>query len=149
MEVLDKTNEYFMQEALKEARKAFAADEVPVGAVVVCEGKIIARAHNLSERLTDATAHAEMQAFTAAASHLGGKYLNECTLYVTVEPCPMCAGASFWAQLGQIVYGTKDEERGYSILNSKIVHPKTKIVSGILQQECAELMKEFFKRKRE
>ncbi|HET7819553.1 MAG TPA: nucleoside deaminase [Bacteroidia bacterium] len=149
MEVLDKTNEYFMQEALKEARKAFAADEVPVGAVVVCEGKIIARAHNLSERLTDATAHAEMQAFTAAASHLGGKYLNECTLYVTVEPCPMCAGASFWAQLGQIVYGTKDEKRGYSILNSKIVHPKTKIVSGILQQECAELMKEFFKRKRE
>ena len=149
MEVLDKTNEYFMQEALKEARKAFAADEVPVGAVVVCEGRIIARAHNLSERLTDATAHAEMQAFTAAASHLGGKYLNECTLYVTVEPCPMCAGASFWAQLGQIVYGTKDEKRGYSILNSKIVHPKTKIVSGILQQECAELMKEFFKRKRE
>ena len=149
MEVLDKTNEYFMQEALKEARKAFAADEVPVGAVVVCEGKIIARAHNLSERLTDATAHAEMQAFTAAASHLGGKYLNECTLYVTVEPCPMCAGASFWAQLGQIVYGTKDEKRGYSILNSKIVHPKTKIVSGILQQECADLMKEFFKRKRE
>ena len=149
MEVLDKTNEYFMQEALKEARKAFAVDEVPVGAVVVCEGKIIARAHNLSERLTDATAHAEMQAFTAAASHLGGKYLNECTLYVTVEPCPMCAGASFWAQLGQIVYGTKDEKRGYSILNSKIVHPKTKIVSGILQQECAELMKEFFKRKRE
>ena len=149
MEVLDKTNEYFMQEALKEARKAFAADEVPVGAVVVCEGKIIARAHNLSERLTDATAHAEMQAFTAAASHLGGKYFNECTLYVTVEPCPMCAGASFWAQLGQIVYGTKDEKRGYSILNSKIVHPKTKIVSGILQQECAELMKEFFKRKRE
>ena len=149
MEVLDKTNEYFMQEDLKEARKAFDADEVPVGAVVVCEGKIIARAHNLSERLTDATAHAEMQAFTAAASHLGGKYLNECTLYVTVEPCPMCAGASFWTQLGQIVYGTKDEKRGYSILNSKIVHPKTKIVSGILQQECAELMKEFFKRKRE
>lgn len=149
MDLLVKTDEYFMQEALKEARKAFAADEVPVGAVVVCEGRIIARAHNLSERLTDATAHAEMQAFTAAASHLGGKYLNECTLYVTVEPCPMCAGASFWAQLGQIVYGTKDEKRGYSILNSKIVHPKTKIVSGILQQECAELMKEFFKRKRE
>ena len=139
---------HFMQEALKEARKAFDADEVPVGAVVVCDNKIIARAHNLSERLTDATAHAEMQAFTSASSYLGGKYLNECTLYVTIEPYPMCAGASFWAQLGKIVYGAKDEKRGYSVLNPKIVHPKTKIISGILEEECAEIMKEFFKGKR-
>ncbi len=143
-----KTDELFMQEALKEARKAFDMDEVPVGAVVVCEGKIIARAHNLSERLTDSTAHAEMQAFTSASSHLGGKYLNECTLYVTVEPCPMCAGASFWAQLGKIVYGAKDEKRGYSMLSTKIIHPKTKVVSGVLAEECAELMKEFFRKKR-
>ena len=137
-----------MQEALKEARKAFDADEVPVGAVIVCEEKIIARAHNLSERLIDATAHAEMQAFTSASSHLGGKYLKECTLYVTVEPCPMCAGASFWTQVGKIVYGAKDEKRGYSVLNPGIIHPKTKMVSGILEKECSELMKEFFKRKR-
>jgi len=139
---------YFMQEALKEARKAFDADEVPVGAVVVCDKKIIARAHNLSQRLTDATAHAEMQAFTSASSYLGGKYLNECTLYVTIEPCCMCAGASFWTQLGKIVYGAKDEKRGYSLLNPKIIHPKTKIVTGILEEECGGLMKEFFKRKR-
>jgi tRNA(adenine34) deaminase len=139
---------HFMQEALKEARKAFDADEVPVGAVIVCDEKIIARAHNLSERLTDATAHAEMQAFTMASSYLGGKYLKECTLYVTIEPCPMCAGASFWTQLGKIVYGAKDEKRGYSILNPKIVHPKTKIISGILEEECAEIMKEFFRGKR-
>ncbi|MBI4946940.1 MAG: nucleoside deaminase [Bacteroidetes bacterium] len=145
---MEKDDEYYMQEALKEARKAFELDEVPVGAVVVCDGKIIARAHNLSERLTDSTAHAEMQAFTSAASYLGGKYLNECTLYVTIEPCPMCAGASFWTQLGKIVYGAKDEKRGYSVLNDKIVHPKTKIVSGILKEECSELMKEFFRRKR-
>jgi tRNA(adenine34) deaminase len=145
---LDKDDTYFMQEALKEAQKAFAADEVPVGAVIVCEGKIIARAHNLSERLTDATAHAEMQAFTSASSHLGGKYLNECTLYVTIEPCPMCAGASFWTQLGKVVYGAKDEKRGYSVLNPKILHPKTKIVAGILEKECSELMTEFFKKKR-
>ena len=146
---MDKKEEtHFMQEALKEARKAFDADEVPVGAVIVCEGRIIARAHNLSERLTDSTAHAEMQAFTSASSHLGGKYLKECTLYVTLEPCPMCAGASFWAQIGKIVYGAKDEKRGYSVLNTKIVHPKTKIVSGILAEECGELMKEFFRRKR-
>ena len=144
-----KDDTYFMQEALKEARKAFDLDEVPVGAVIVCENRIIARAHNLSEKLTDSTAHAEMQAFTSAASHLGGKYLNECTLYVTVEPCPMCAGASFWTQLGAIVYGTKDEKRGYSVLSNKIIHPKTKIRSGILEQECSQLMSGFFKKKRE
>ncbi len=137
-----------MQEALKEARKAFELDEVPVGAVIVCDGKIIARAHNLSERLTDSTAHAEMQAFTSASSHLGGKYLNECTLYVTIEPCPMCAGASFWTQLGKIIYGAKDEKRGYSIFSNTLIHPKTKIVSGILAEECGGLMTEFFRRKR-
>ena len=145
---MGKDDTYFMQEALKEAGKAFALDEVPVGAVIVCEGKIIARAHNLSEKLTDATAHAEMQAFTSASSHLGGKYLNECTLYVTLEPCPMCAGAGFWTHLGKIVFGAKDEKRGYSVLNPKIIHPKTKIVSGILEEECSELMKEFFRKKR-
>lgn len=145
---MQKDDTYFMQEALKEARKAFELDEVPVGAVIVCDGKIIARAHNLSEKLTDATAHAEMQAFTMASSFLGGKYLNECTLYVTIEPCPMCAGASFWAQLGKIVYGARDEKRGYSIFSNKLIHPKTKVVSGILTEECRELMKEFFKKKR-
>ena len=145
---MEKNDEHFMQEALKEARKAFELDEVPVGAVIVCENKIIARAHNLSEKLTDSTAHAEMQAFTMASSFLGGKYLNECTLYVTIEPCPMCAGASFWTQLGKIVYGAKDAKRGYSILSEKIIHPKTKIVSGILLEECSVLMKEFFKKKR-
>lgn len=145
---MNKGDEYFMQEALKEARKAFDADEVPIGAVVVCGEKIIARAYNLSERLTDATAHAEMQAFTSAASYLGGKYLNECSLYVTIEPCPMCAGASFWAHLGKIVYGAKDEKRGYSLFNSKIIHPKTQIVPGVLAEECGELIKRFFRKKR-
>lgn len=141
-------DEHFMKEALKEAQKAFAADEVPVGAVVVCNNRIIARAHNLSERLTDATAHAEMQAFTAAASSLGGKYLNECTLYVTVEPCPMCAGAAFWTQVGKIVYGASDEKRGYSTVDNTILHPKTKVAQGILSEKCSKLMKEFFKKKR-
>ena len=145
---MKKEDEHFMREALKEAHKAFELDEVPVGAVIVCEGKIIARAHNLSEKLTDSTAHAEMQAFTMAASHLGGKYLNECTLYVTIEPCPMCAGASFWTQTGKIIYGAKDEKRGYSMLSDKIIHTKTKIVSGILAEECSELMSEFFRAKR-
>lgn len=146
---MKKDDEHFMREALKEAQKAFDADEVPVGAVIVCDGKMIARAHNLSERLTDATAHAEMQAFTAASSFLGGKYLNECTLYVTVEPCPMCAGASFWTQIAKIVYGAKDEKRGYSLFSKNILHPKIKIVSGVLAEECSELMKKFFKKKRE
>lgn len=141
-------DEHFMREALKEAHRAFELDEVPVGAVIVCEGKIIARAHNLSEKLTDSTAHAEMQAFTMATSHLGNKYLNECTLYVSIEPCPMCAGASFWAQLGKIVYGAKDEKRGYSVFSNKLIHPKTKIVSGVLAEECGQLMKEFFRKKR-
>ena len=141
-------DEFFMNEAIKEAKHALKLGEIPIGAVIVCNGEIIGRGHNLTERLNDVTAHAEMQAFTAAANHLGGKYLNECTLYVTIEPCPMCAGASFWTQLGKIVYGAKDEKRGYSILNPSIAHPKTKIVSGILSEECGALMSEFFKKKR-
>ena len=146
---MKKDDEHFMREALKEAHKAFELDEVPVGAIVVCNNLIIARAHNLTEMLNDVTAHAEMQAFTSASSFLGGKYLTDCTLYVTIEPCPMCAGASYWAQIGKIVYGAKDDKRGYSILNKKILHPKTKIVSGVLVEECGELMKEFFRKKRE
>lgn len=140
---------YFMDEALKEARKAFEKDEVPVGAVVVCDHRIIARAHNLTETLNDVTAHAEMQVFTAAADHLGGKYLTECTLYVTLEPCVMCAGAAFWAQIGNIVYGASDEKRGYRLVDHLLLHPKTKIISGVLAEECGEILKAFFKKKRQ
>jgi tRNA(adenine34) deaminase len=140
--------EYFMNEALKEAGKALEKDEVPIGAVVVCEDRIIARAHNLTETLNDVTAHAEMQAFTAASGYLGGKYLNECTLYVTVEPCVMCAGASFWAQLGMLVFGADDPKRGYRLVKINLLHPKTKIISGVLAAECSELMTSFFKSKR-
>jgi tRNA(adenine34) deaminase len=140
--------EYFMNEALKEAKKALEKDEVPIGAVVVCEDRIIARAHNLTETLNDVTAHAEMQAFTAASGYLGGKYLNECTLYVTVEPCVMCAGASFWAQLGTLVYGAGDPKRGYRLVKKNLLHPKTKVIPGILAAECGELMTSFFKSKR-
>ncbi len=142
------TDEFFMREALKEARKAFDLDEVPVGAVIVCNNRIIGRGHNLTERLTDVTAHAEMQAFTAASNHLGSKYLDECILYVTLEPCVMCAGAAFWTQIGKIVYGASDEKRGYSIINDGILHPRTEVVPGILENESAELLKEFFKSKR-
>jgi tRNA(adenine34) deaminase len=138
----------FMQEALKEARKAFDADEVPVGAVIVCKDRIVARAHNLTERLNDVTAHAEMQAITAAANYIGGKYLEECTLYVTVEPCPMCAGASAWAQMQRIVYGAADEKRGFTLLQGQLLHPKTEVSGGMLAGECAGLMKEFFRKKR-
>jgi len=137
-----------MREALKEARKAHELDEVPVGAVIVCKDRIIARAHNLTERLTDVTAHAEMQAFTAAANFLGGKYLDECTLYVTLEPCVMCAGASFWTQIGKIVFGAYDEKRGYSLTGAELLHPQTTVVPGILEKECSELLKNFFKMKR-
>lgn len=137
-----------MKEALKEAKKAFDADEVPIGAVVVCQNRIIARAHNLTERLNDVTAHAEMQAITSAANYLNGKYLNECTLYVTVEPCVMCAGALFWAQVTRIVYGAKDVKRGFNILENQVVHPRTTIIPGILADECTTLMKEFFQKKR-
>jgi tRNA(adenine34) deaminase len=142
------TDEYFMREALKEAQKAFDLDEVPVGAVVVCNDRIIARAHNLTERLNDVTAHAEMQAFTAAANYLGGKYLDECTLYVTLEPCVMCAGASFWTQVGRIVYGASDEKRGYTLTGANLLHPQTTVVPGIMEKECSELLKAFFKSKR-
>jgi len=142
------SDEFFMNEALKEARKAFDRDEVPIGAVVVCERTIISRAHNLTETLNDVTAHAEMQAFTAAAGYLGGKYLRECTLFVTLEPCVMCAGAAFWTQLGKIVYGAADEKRGYRLIKQALTHPKTVIESGILSAECSQILKEFFNRKR-
>ncbi|MBO7293881.1 MAG: nucleoside deaminase [Bacteroidaceae bacterium] len=142
------TDERYMRKALEEARRAFDADEIPVGAVVVCGDQIIARGHNLTEMLHDVTAHAEMQAITAAAEHLGGKYLDVCTLYVTVEPCIMCAGAIGWSQLGRLVYGASDPKRGYSYFAPKALHPKTKVVSGVLEEECAALMKEFFQHKR-
>jgi tRNA(adenine34) deaminase len=140
--------EYYMNEALKEAQKAFGRDEVPVGAVVVCNRTIIARAHNLTETLNDATAHAEMQAFTAAAAYLGGKYLDECTLFVTLEPCVMCAGAAFWTQLGGIIYGAPDEKRGYMRAGNQLLHPKTQVASGVLAGECSQLLKLFFNNKR-
>lgn len=138
----------YMKQALMEAKKAFEKDEVPIGAVVVCKGHIIARAHNLTEMLNDVTAHAEMQAITAAANNIGGKYLNDCTLYVTVEPCPMCAGAIGWSQLGKLVYGAEDEKRGYHRYAPDVLHPKTEVVSGVCADEATALMKEFFKSKR-
>ena len=139
---------YFMKQALVEAEKAFDRGEVPVGAVVVCKERIIARAHNLTETLNDVTAHAEMQAITAAANILGGKYLNDCTLYVTVEPCVMCAGAIAWAQTGKLVFGASDEKRGYQKYAPAALHPKTLVVNGVLAEDCAHLMKDFFQRKR-
>lgn len=139
---------YYMKRALQEAEHAFSKDEVPIGAVIVCHDQIIARAHNMVEHLNDVTAHAEMQAITAAADYLGGKYLNECTLYVTVEPCPMCAGAIGWAQMGRLVYGASDPKRGYTLIAPHSLHPKTEVVSGVLADESAELMKAFFKKKR-
>lgn len=142
------SDEYFMNEALKEAEKANEKDEVPVGAVVVCDRRIIARAHNLTETLHDVTAHAEMQVFTAAADHLGGKYLADCTLYVTLEPCVMCAGAAFWTQISRIVYGASDEKRGYHLVNHPLLHPKTEVVSGVLDNKCGEILKAFFRKKR-
>lgn len=139
---------YYMKQALAEARKAAGRGEIPVGAVVVCKDRIIARAHNLTETLTDVTAHAEMQAITAAASTLGGKYLNECTLYVTLEPCVMCAGAIGWSQLKRLVFGADDVKRGYHLYAPQALHPKTEVVRGILANECAALMKEFFAARR-
>jgi len=141
-------DDYFMKQALQEARQAANCDEVPVGAVIVCQGRIIARGHNLTETLNDVTAHAEMQAITAAAGFLGGKYLTDCTLYVTVEPCVMCAGALGWSQISRIVYGAGDEKRGYFRFAPNALHPKTEVVKGILEEECSRLMKEFFKAKR-
>ncbi len=141
-------DEQYMQEALKLAKKAYEEDEIPIGAIIVSNGKIIGKGYNMTERLNDVTAHAEMQAFTAAANYLGGKYLKDCTLYVTVEPCVMCAGASYWTQISKIVYGARDEKRGYSSIHEKIIHPKTIIQSGVLETECAELMMSFFRNKR-
>jgi len=142
------SDEYFMNEALREAQVAYSKDEVPVGAVIVYNNRIIARAHNLTETLNDVTAHAEMQAFTIAANTTGGKYLTECSLFVTLEPCVMCAGASCWAQIGRIVYGANDVERGYSNISKKILHPATKIIPGILAKECSKLLTDFFQKKR-
>jgi tRNA(adenine34) deaminase len=137
-----------MQLALAEARKAFAMGEVPVGCVVVADGQVVGRGHNLTEMLADVTAHAEMQAITAAANTLGGKYLSQCTLYVTVEPCVMCAGAIGWAQLKRVVYGAADEKRGFTVYAPKALHPKCTVSSGILESECRELMQSFFAKKR-
>lgn len=137
-------DEKFMRMAIDEARKAFEKEEVPIGAVVVCGDRVVGRGHNLVETLCDATAHAEMQSITAAASMLGGKYLKGCTLYVTVEPCIMCAGALAWSQIDRVVYGAADSKRGYTTVLGRVLHPKTEVVSGVLQEECENLMKEFF-----
>jgi len=142
------SHEYFMKHALTEAEKAFDKNEIPIGAVVVCNNQIIARAHNLTETLNDVTAHAEVQAITAAANYLGSKYLNDCTLYVTLEPCLMCAGAIFWAQLGTLVYGAFDEKRGFTMLRKSVLHPKTTVIHGILQAECTNLITCFFEKLR-
>jgi len=148
MATVEETQKAFMTEALKEANRALQKGEVPVGAVVVCNNRIVARAHNLTERLNDPTAHAEMQAITAATSYLGGKYLDQCALYVTLEPCVMCAGALFWSQLGTLVYGASDPKRGYTLLSDQIIHPKTKVVKGILKDESADILQRFFAQKR-
>ncbi len=141
------TDEYFMQKAILEAQKAFDQDEIPVGAIVVINNRIIAKSHNLTELLNDVTAHAEMQAITASANFLGGKYLQHCTLYVTVEPCQMCAGALYWSQISKIVYGATDFQRGFIKMGTQL-HPKTTVVSGVLEQECTSLMQTFFRKKR-
>ena len=137
-----------MRDALREAEAARSEDEVPIGAIIICKGRIIGKGHNMTERLNDPTAHAEMIAITAATEALGGKYLNECTLYVTVEPCPMCAGALAWSQIGKVVYGTSDPKRGFSKFSPSLMHPKTEIVSGILAEECSAIVTDFFKNKR-
>ena len=142
------TYQKYMAEALKEAANAAAEDEVPIGAVVVCNGRIVGRGHNMTERLKDPSAHAEMIAITAATEALGGKYLDSCSLYVTVEPCPMCAGAMNWAQLGELVYGASDPKRGYTQFTPSLLHPKTKVVAGIMDQECGGMVSDFFKNKR-
>ncbi|HFS67258.1 MAG TPA: nucleoside deaminase [Flavobacteriia bacterium] len=138
---------FFMEKAYEQAQIAFDKDEVPIGAVIVCKGKIVARAHNLTETLNDVTAHAEMQAFTSAAANLGGKYLKDCTLYVTLEPCQMCAGASYWTQIGKIVFGAYDKQRGFLHYNTQL-HPKTKVIGGVLEEKCSKLITKFFVEKR-
>ena len=141
-------NEKYMREALREAQAAAEEDEVPVGAVIVCRGRIIAKGYNMTERLNDPTAHAEMIAVTAATEAMGGKYLNECTLYVTVEPCPMCAGALAWAQIGKVVYGAIDPKRGFSLFSPSLLHPKTEVIAGVLAEECGAIVTDFFRGKR-
>ncbi len=148
MGLLHPTDEDFMRDAFREAEKAFEKDEIPVGAVIVCNQRVIARAHNLTEQLRDVTAHAEMQAFTAASDHLGSKFLEDCTLYVTLEPCPMCAGAAFWTRIGRIVYGAVDDKRGYTIYNKNLLHPSTKVSHGVMAIESRALLQEFFRKKR-
>ncbi len=145
---MESIDEKYMREALDEASAAADEDEVPVGAVIVCRGRIIGRGHNMTERLHDATAHAEMIAITSATETMGGKYLNDCTLYVTVEPCPMCAAALSWAQIGRIVYGCDDPKRGFSMYSPSLLHPKTVVEKGLLQEDCGRLMSEFFRKKR-
>lgn len=141
-------HERYMKDALREAEFARMEDEVPIGAIIVCKGRIIGKGHNMTERLNDPTAHAEMIAITAATEALGGKYLNECILYVTVEPCPMCAGALAWSQIGKVVYGASDPKRGFSKFSPSLMHPKTEIISGILSEECSTIVTDFFKNKR-
>jgi tRNA(adenine34) deaminase len=147
-EELLKSDVFFMRQAVEEAREALRQGEIPIGAVIVCRDRIIARAHNLTETLADVTAHAEMQAITSAANYLGGKYLSECTLYVTVEPCVMCAGAIGWAQVRRIVYGCADEKRGYQRFAPKALHPKATVVGGVMEEECRQLMQNFFRERR-
>lgn len=142
------TDEYFMKQAFLEAQQAFEKGEVPVGAVVVCQNQIIARGHNLTEQLTDVTAHAEILCITAASEFLGSKYLNDCALYVTLEPCTMCAGALAWSQLGKLVYGASDEKRGFSKYSERVLHPRTEVVFGILENDCSQLVKRFFQQRR-
>lgn len=142
------SDEHFMKEALKEAQKAFDLDEVPVGVVVVANNKIIGRSHNLTEQLNDVTAHAEMQAITSAANYLGGKYLTDCTVYVTLEPCVMCAGALAWSQVSKLVIGAPDTKKGFGLIDKNLLHPKTEVVKGVMEQECSEILKEFFRKKR-
>lgn len=145
---MEEFEERFMREALREAGMAAAEDEIPIGAVVVCRGRVIARGHNMTERLHDPTAHAEMIALTAATEALGGKYLTDCTLFVTVEPCPMCAAALNWAQISRIVYGARDPKRGYSLFSPSLLHPKTEVTSGVLAEDCAKLIVDYFRTKR-
>ncbi len=145
---MENRDEFFMRKALQEAQSAYDEGEIPIGAIIVCKDQIIARAHNLTEMLHDVTAHAEMQAITSAADNIGGKYLQDCTLYVTVEPCIMCAGAIGWAQISRIVYGAPDEKRGYKAYAPKAFHPKAEVTAGVLEDECRELMQKFFKSKR-
>ena len=141
-------DEFFMRQAIREAELAFSVDEIPVGAVITCGDRIVGKGHNLTERLNDVTAHAEIQAITAAAENIGGKYLRDCTLYVTMEPCVMCAGALAWSQIGRIVFGAFDEKAGYRRIGNRILHPKTQVTGGVLEAECADLMIAFFKKKR-